>query len=93
MGDGNDNRREVAGISYFIADGYVSLAEGRELTFRIRGRRAARCPGNHGTSERDEASKRTEDLTCSRTPVTGFGWEVAYRAGRRGADTNGAFQL
>ena len=36
--------------------------------------------------------KGAEDLTCSRTPVTGFGWEVAYRAGRRGIDMNGAFQ-
>ena len=25
------------------------------------------------------------------SPVTGFGWEVAYRAGRRGTDMNGAF--
>jgi hypothetical protein len=58
----------------------------------LRGRRAARCPGSHGTSERDEASKRTEDLTCSRTPVTGFGWEVAYCAGRRGTDMNGALE-
>ena len=24
--------------------------------------------------------------------MTGFGWEVAYRAGRRGTDMNGAFQ-
>ena len=23
--------------------------------------------------------------------MTGFGWEVAYRAGRRGTDMNGAF--
>ncbi len=24
--------------------------------------------------------------------MTGFGWQVAYRAGRRGTDMNGAFQ-
>jgi hypothetical protein len=52
---------------------------------------AARCSGSHGTYRRDEASKRTEDQTWPRTPVTGFGWEVAYRAGRQDTDMTGAF--
>src|SRR3954454_17905299 len=56
----------------------------------LRGRRAARRPGSHGTTQRDEASKGTEDQTWSRPPVRGFGWGVAPRAGRRGTEMNGS---
>src|SRR5207248_11708759 len=76
-----------------VTSGRVILPEGLDPCgpTGLRGRRAARCPGSHGTSQRDEASKGSKDHTRSRTPVTGFGWEVASRAGRRGTDRNGAF--
>jgi hypothetical protein len=73
--------------------GRVTLPEGLDACGQtgLRGRRAARRPGSQGTSQRDEASKWIEGQTWSRTSVRGFGWEVAYLAGRGGTDRNGAF--
>ena len=84
-GERNFERSPVA--PNFLA----SVRRPRSSSARGRSTASARCPRSHGTFQRDEASKRTEDQIWSRIPVTGFEWEVAYRAGRRGADMNGAF--
>jgi hypothetical protein len=64
----------------------------------MRANRSSRAPSGSlfwkpGNFSADEASKWTEDQSWSRTPVRGFGWQVAYRAGRRGTDMTGAFAL
>lgn len=76
-----------------ITSGRVTLREGLVPCgpTGLRRWRAARCPGSYGTSQRDEASKRTEAPPRSRCPATGLGWEVAYSAGRRVTDMSGAF--
>jgi hypothetical protein len=104
-GDSRTNRLFAADVSiaglgnlssyavFPVTSGCVNLPEGLDRCgpTSLRGRRATRCPKSHGAFQRDEASKRTEDQTWSRIPVTGFECEVAYRAGRRGAGMNGAF--
>jgi hypothetical protein len=81
IGNGNDNKRGVAGISSTHAD-QPDFAGGEPLD----------VPEAMELLSRMKRQKKTEDLTRSRAPMTGFGWEVAYRAGRQGTGMNGAFQ-
>ena len=77
---------DLAAVGWYLGDG--GIAKLRELKKRKTvSRAAARVQWNFSAGCRIKGDRRSDWV---QDPVTAFGWQVEYRAGRWGTDMNGA---